>query len=38
MDSSHLLRFTTPDAPKHVVETNRGEFRHMTQLRGAARR
>lgn len=32
----HLLRFTTPDAPKALVEANNGAFRHLTQLRGAA--
>lgn len=32
----HLLRFTTPDAPKGAVEAHGGAFRHMTQLRGAA--
>jgi hypothetical protein len=32
----HLLRFTTPDAPKAPVEALGGAFRHLTQLRGAA--
>lgn len=32
----HLLRFTTPDAPKALVEALGGAFRHLTQLRGAA--
>lgn len=32
----HLLRFTTPDAPKALVEAHNGSFRHLTQLRGAA--
>jgi hypothetical protein len=32
----HLLRFTTIDAPKAVVEAHGGAFKHMTQLRGGA--
>lgn len=31
----HLLRFTTPDVPKALVEARNAGFKHMTQLRGA---
>lgn len=32
----HLLRFTTPDAPKPVIEALGGVFKPMSQLRGSA--
>ena len=32
----HLLRFTTPDAPKDLVEALGARFHHLAQLRGAA--
>lgn len=31
----HLLRFTTPDAPKPAIEALGGRFMAMSQLRGA---
>jgi hypothetical protein len=33
--SIHLLRFTTPEAPRALLEAHGAGFRHMTQLRGA---
>lgn len=32
----HLLRFTTPDAPKALIEAQGARFHHLAQLRGAA--
>lgn len=32
----HLLRFSTPDAPKAWIEALGGRFHHLAQLRGAA--
>lgn len=32
----HLLRFTTPDAPKALIEALGARFHHLAQLRGAA--
>jgi hypothetical protein len=32
----HLLRFTTPDAPKAAIEALGGVFKPMSQLRGSA--
>jgi hypothetical protein len=32
----HLLRFTTPEAPRQQIEANHGSFKHMAQLRGTA--
>ena len=32
----HLLRFTTPDAPKAAIEALGGEFKPISQLRGSA--
>lgn len=32
----HLLRFTTPDAPKAAIQALRGEFKPISLLRGSA--
>ena len=32
----HLLRFTTPDAPKPAIEALGGVFKPMSMLRGSA--
>lgn len=32
----HLLRFTTPDAPKALIEAQGGTFKAISELRGAA--